>query len=96
MRTHPTRILLATLDVFVALTATGGGIAAATGVDPLPSEWLEGTPFRSYMIPGILLALLVGGSATAASVMMLRRSHNGPAASGIAGIILMGWVRSCC
>lgn len=30
----------------VALTAIGGGIAMATGVDKLPPEWLESTPCR--------------------------------------------------
>lgn len=28
-----------------------------------PTRWLDGTPFRSYVIPGLILGLVVGGSA---------------------------------
>jgi uncharacterized membrane protein YeiH len=56
-----------------ALTAIGGGIALATGVDKLPAEWLKGTPFRSYLYPGIILTVVVGGSAAAATLGSARR-----------------------
>jgi hypothetical protein len=52
------------VDVFVALTALGGGIALATGLeaDRFPLDWLRGTPFRNYVIPGLILAGVVGGA----------------------------------
>ena len=44
------RITARLLHGFVALTATGGGLALATGIDPFPLAWLEGTPFASYLV----------------------------------------------
>lgn len=79
-------------SVFVALTATLGGIALALGVDKFPAQWLIGTPFRSYVIPGLVLAVIVGGSATVAAVTMVRRSDKGVSLSITAGTILLGWL----
>jgi len=79
-------------SAFVALTAVFGGIAVAAGVDKFPSEWLVGTPFTSYLIPGLILAIVVGGSAVVAAVEALRRSGTGALASMLAGAILLGWL----
>lgn len=86
------RALLITADLFVGLTGFGGGVAVATGVDPFPAEWLAGTPFRSYLVPGVVLAGTVGGSALAAALLMLVRSALGPRASVVAGAVLAGWI----
>ena len=45
---------LIVLDGFTALTAIGGGIALAVGLerDRFPPERLRGTPFCSYLVPG--------------------------------------------
>lgn len=79
-------------SVFVALTATLGGITLALGIDKFPAQWLIGTPFRSYVIPGLVLAAIVGGSATVAAVTMVRRSDKGAVLSFTAGAILLGWL----
>ncbi len=89
------RICGATLfvaSVFVALTAIGGGITLALGVDKFPAGWLIGTPFSSYLIPGLILAVVVGGSAALATVATLRRSDLGALTSMLAGAILLGWL----
>jgi hypothetical protein len=92
-RNHP-RAALVTVDAFAAATAIWGGLALATGVegDRFPTEWLRGTPFRNYRVPGLLLAGLVGGSATAATVATLRNPRGGGLASLLAGLVLMGWI----
>jgi len=89
------RIAGATLfvaDVFVALTAVIGGITLAAGVDKFPPAWLAGTVFGSYLIPGLILAMVVGGSATAAAFATLRERDAGTLYSGVAGGILLGWL----
>jgi hypothetical protein len=45
------------------VTAVGGGTALATGLesDRFPAEMLRGTQFGSYVIPGLILAGVVGG-----------------------------------
>ena len=85
-------VTLFVASVFVALTAVGGGITVAAGVDKFPADWLIGTPFSSYLIPGLILAIVVGGSAVMAVVAALRRSDVGALTSMLAGAILLGWL----
>lgn len=79
-------------SVFVALTAVFGGITVALGVDKFPPQWLVGTPFRSYLIPGLILTVIVGGSATVAVITAVRNANEGAIASTIAGVTLLGWL----
>ncbi len=87
------RALLFITDLLVALTAVGGGIALIVGLETgrFPADWLEGTPFSSYVLPGVILAGVVGGSATLAALSLLR-SPAGGGASVLAGVIMMGWI----
>ena len=57
------RIALIVVEAFVALGAVAGGIALLTGVfaQGIPVAWLQGTPFSDYTVPGLALAILVGG-----------------------------------
>ena len=94
MKFRTARIGLFTLDGFVALTAIGGGIALMTGLegDRFPSDMLRGTPFSSYLLPGLILAVSVGGSAGVAAVAILRSPPVGAVASLLAGVVMMGWI----
>ena len=59
------RALLVALNVFLAITAIIGGVWV---IPQLPREWLTGTPFTSFLIPALALALVVGGGALAAAI----------------------------
>ena len=85
-------VMLFVASVFVALTAVFGGITLALGFDKFPADWLDGTLFRSYLIPGLILAVLVGGSAAATAVAALRRAYPGALIAMLAGAILLGWL----
>ncbi len=88
------RPALVALDGLAALTALGGGIALATGLEGerFPVELLIGTPFSSYVLPGLILAVAVGGSATVAGVATWRSPIVGGYASLLAGGVMMGWI----
>lgn len=86
------QIILGILTSFVALTAIGGGIAILTEIDKFPVEWLNGSPFKSYKIPAILLIVLVGGSAFLAAINILFKRKNALRYSFISGIILIGYI----
>jgi hypothetical protein len=86
------RVALFLVDLFAAVTAIAGGFALATGHDTFPAIWLSGTPFTSYMIPGLILAVVVGGSAAVALVAILRSADAGARASTVAGAVMMGWI----
>jgi hypothetical protein len=94
MRAHGIRIALLVVDAFIAVTAVVGGLALVAGLegDRFPLTLLESTPFSSYVAPGLLLTVVVGGSATIAVAALLRGQDPGALASMVAGAILMGWI----
>jgi hypothetical protein len=85
------RSVLIVLDAFLALTAVAGGIGLLTGANAPSLEFLQGSPFSSYTIPGLALLLIVGGCALAATVLTWRRHPFGAPASGLAGVVIIGF-----
>ena len=61
------------VDAFTAVMAVGGGTAWATGLESgrFPAEVLRGTQFGSYVISGLIPAVVVGGSAAVAAAATL-------------------------
>jgi hypothetical protein len=57
------RVILIILNIFLAITSISGGIGLLTGTISPPAEYLNGTIFRTYLIPGLALLILVGGIA---------------------------------
>jgi hypothetical protein len=84
-------IVLIVLNTFLAVTAVAGGVGLLTGAMKPSLEPLRGSPFSSYTIPGLALLVMVGGSALVATVLLLRRHAWGVLASGVAGVIIMGF-----
>lgn len=84
-------IVLTLMLAFLSVTAVAGGIGLLTGALAPGLELLEGSPFSSYLIPGLALLVLVGGSALVATFMMLGRHPLGVAASAVAGVMIMGF-----
>lgn len=85
------RPLLIVLDSFLAVTAIAGGIGLLTGTIALPLAWLQGAPFTTYTIPGLTLLLIVGGSASLATCLLLLRHARGAIAAGISGAMIIGF-----
>ncbi len=83
------RMLLIVLNIFLALTAFGGGIQLLTGFYVPPVEMLEGSPFKDYTIPGLALGLIVGGGALIAAILLIRKNKFAPLTSAFAGLIIM-------
>lgn len=91
-----TTVFLVVLELLAGVSAVVGGIALAVApsgrVLSMPVTLLEGSPFGSYLVPGLLLAIAVGGSLLAAAVAHLRRARFAPGLSFAAGAILVGWI----
>jgi len=93
MSTKLLRWALIGLDVLAASSALAGGFMVATGWPyQFPAAWLQGTPFADYTVPGLILGLVVGGSALIATFAMVRSRQTGAVASLIAGVIMAGWI----
>lgn len=88
---------LVTLQVFVAVTAITGGamlMKNAGGAILFPLHMLKTTPFTTFMIPGLLLAFVVGVSAAMAAILLLRTGKAGAWTAGGASVILLVWITS--
>lgn len=90
-RTRAERALLA-LAAFNALDPAAGGIGLLTGAIAVTDDTLDGTPFSSPTIPGLILLLAVGGSMAVATVALVRRAWWAALAAAGAGIVQMGWI----
>jgi hypothetical protein len=87
--TKTIRIVLIVLTIFLALSAFAGAIQLIEGTYAPPADLLAGSPFDSYLLPGLALGLIVGGSALFAAVLLIRKSRFALLASVAAGLIIM-------
>ena len=81
------------LHIFMTASAVVGMVIALVGPgNGVPQSWLDGTPFGSYVIPGLILGVVVGGSQLLAAMLLRRRPMTGEGAAQSAAVILMGWI----
>lgn len=80
---------LVTLNIFLALTAIPGGFCLLTGIAAPPIEELNDSVFKDYTIPGLALMIIVGGSALAAAIILIRKHKYALFYSAIVGLIIM-------
>jgi len=58
----------------------------------LPLAYLEGTPFTSYFVPGLVLGVVAGGTQLLAAIGLLRRKDWALIATVVAGFGMMIWI----
>lgn len=80
------------LEVLMAVMAVYGGIGLLTDSLGMPAEWLAGTAFGSWVLPGVFLLLTVAAPLIAAAVMELRAAPGAGWLSLSTGVILIGWI----
>lgn len=98
-RLLPTETVLGILQIVIAATAVGGGATLVLGsllsfeseAIP-PTSYLAGSPFTSYLVPGLVLALVVGGIHLAAFLLLVQRNPWRLLAAAIAGYALVIWI----
>ena len=86
------RYTLGTLLAFGALNAFAGGYYAIAGAEGVPLEWLRGSPFTNYRIPGLILFVVVGGAFLTASIAVFANAHSSKAATYGAVAIVGIWL----
>lgn len=81
---------------FIALTALISGLILATNTDGdlmnLSLSLLDITPFKDFKIPGLLLAIIVGGVNLIAVFLNIQRHQNRYNWAMAGGIILIAWI----
>ena len=77
---------------FSAVNAVTGGIGLMVNGLGVPPEQLEGTPFHSFTIPGLLLAAVVGGSMATAAIFAMKHLPSSGNVAVVAGAVMLGWI----
>lgn len=91
----PHRGLLVGLSLFGALSAIAGGLELIVwqhGNEFVPLRLLKETPFTTFLVPGLLLMLVVGGASALSSILVWRRSSAAIDATLLAGGALVVWL----
>ncbi len=88
------RIALFVIEAFIGLSAIQGGIALLRGAFDqwVPVAWLAGTPFSDYTIPGLVLVIVVGGSALLAAATVFIHREWAVLVSVLAGLLMVGYL----
>ncbi|MEY9951570.1 hypothetical protein [Leifsonia sp. EB34] len=94
------RIALTLLTPLVAVTAIAGGLALIIGAATSPTNggivrdrsYLGGSPFMSYIVPGLVLAVIVGGTPLLAALLVERGSAAGLFWTAVAAFGLLIWI----
>jgi menaquinone-dependent protoporphyrinogen oxidase len=93
---RPARGLLATACLLTGITAFAGGLALVTSPDGalvhMPTSVLSHSPFSTFLIPGLLLLLVVGGSNVIAGWLVMRDRLRANAWAFAGGAALLGWI----
>jgi hypothetical protein len=90
--TRPLRTALAIVAWFNLLSALLGMLGLTIGFLPIPLDWLEGSGFTSYVWPGVILGLVVGGAQALALVAQYGRLRLAPGLHAAAGLVMIGWI----
>ncbi len=95
-RPRPPRVVLGLLGLAVGVTAIYGGLALTARPDGsllhMPLALLQPTPFRSFLVPGLLLLLVIGVGNLLAGILVIRRAPGASTAAFAGGAALLTWI----
>jgi hypothetical protein len=84
------------LELFLSIGALFGGGSLILAPDGhllgIPPSLLAGTPFSSFLVPGLCLFIFVGVAPLLAAAITIRRQSIAPFAAIAVGLTLMGWI----
>lgn len=84
---------LVVLLVFGAVSSFGGGVLGVFfGGAGVPLGYLEGTPFTTFVVPGLILGVVVGGTQAVAALGLLRRHPWSGLGAAVAGFGMIIWI----
>ena len=58
----------------------------------MTTDWLEGSPFPDFSVPGYFLAVVIGSSNLVSAFLLWRRHSLAPFLSLATGTLLLAWV----
>jgi len=86
-------LLLAILLLFTGIisVASGATMIATNGMG-MPLEWIEGTAFTSYLVPGLILLIIIAGVTILAGILLLKNKKGAREAAAASGFGLLIWL----
>lgn len=84
-------LALMAVEIFFGFGAVAGGLGLIAGRLGMSDDYLEGTVFDSYLIPGLALAILVGGSMFVAAWSLWKPGPSTLSATVAAAAMVIGW-----
>ncbi len=88
-------LLALVLNFFTGFGAVAGGLACITDpVSPLgaPLELLDGSPFETYLIPGLILIVIIGGGNLLSAAILIVKKRWAGYAEGTVSCALLIWL----
>ena len=90
---RPIRVALIVLLWFGAVSSFGGAVLGiAFNGAGVPMSYLDNGPFDSFVWPGIILGVVIGGTQLAAAIALTARRRSGPLAAAVAGFGMLVWI----
>jgi hypothetical protein len=92
-RFAPSRRLVAGVEAIVGVGAIVGGYQLLSDAEGLGAkqQWLEGSVFPDYTVPGVVLLVVVGGGMLCAAGLTIAGDRRAPGAAGLMAAVLLGW-----
>lgn len=85
--------IVAIVLLFIGLISVISGIyMIPTNGMGMPLSWLEGTVFDSYLIPGLILAIVIGGISFSAGILLLLKKIGAIELTISSGFALLIWI----
>jgi hypothetical protein len=95
-RTRISRRFLGFLQLFIAIGAIGGGMGFIFTPDgsalKVPLDMLANTPFKDFLIPGIVLFTVNGVGNLIAGILTWKKNRLYPLAAILLGLFMLGWI----
>lgn len=84
---------LIALELLIAASALFGGVGLIwNDAIRMPDDWLQDTPFATWLLPGILLLLIIAVPMITSATLALRRSPWSTIGAVAAGSAQIGWI----
>ena len=89
MASRAVRLVLIIMTIFLALTAFAGGIGLIADLNAPSLDMLKGSLFHNYIGPGLALFVIVGGTASVAACLLIKRHSLSALGSLLSGLVII-------
>ncbi len=88
------RLMTLAVEFFMGIGAIAGGYRLLQNAEDfgLKDAWLRGSPFSDYTIPGLFLAIVIGGGMLVAAALAWVRSELALLFAAAMGALLITWL----